>query len=301
MNLGKILPGIAVIGIIFAMRTVVSGNTPSPIAEAYARPATPPFPSYVAGAGIVEANTENIAIAAEVGGVISKVFVVVGKEVKAGDPLFLIDSRQTLSDLEVKRAALEVAKVEAADLKSQLAMWERVADKRALSAEEFSKKKYASDAATARVNEATYAIQSLETQLDRLTVKAPVDGTVLQVKARPGEYAPATVTTQPLMLLGNTKPLHVRVDVDENDAWRIKEGAKGKAFLRGNPYIGMDLEFVRFEPYIIPKRSLTGESTERVDTRVLQIIYRVSGESPNAYVGQLLDVFVEAPSSSSTM
>ena len=33
------------------------------------------------------------------------------------------------------------------------------------------------------------------------------------------------------------------------------------------------LHFVRFEPYVIPKESLTGDTTERVDTRVLQVIY----------------------------
>jgi len=64
----------------------------------------------------------------------------------------------------------------------------------------------------------------------------------------------------------------------------------------GNPAISVPLTFVRFEPYVLPKRSLTGDTTERVDTRVLQAIYKFApGEFP-AFVGQQVDVFIEAPS-----
>jgi hypothetical protein len=52
---------------------------------------------------------------------------------------------------------------------------------------------------------------------------------------------------------------------------------------------------VRVEPYVVPKRSLTGESTERVDTRVLQVLYRFDPAAMKVYVGQQVDVFVEAP------
>jgi hypothetical protein len=55
------------------------------------------------------------------------------------------------------------------------------------------------------------------------------------------------------------------------------------------------LSFVRFEPYVLAKRSLTGDTTERVDTRVLQAIYTfVPNEFP-AFIGQQVDVFIAAP------
>jgi HlyD family secretion protein len=67
------------------------------------------------------------------------------------------------------------------------------------------------------------------------------------------------------------------------------------AYLRGNRDIGADLTFYRIEPYVIPKKSLTGDSTERVDTRVLQVLYTFEpGEKP-IYVGQQMDVFIETP------
>ena len=56
----------------------------------------------------------------------------------------------------------------------------------------------------------------------------------------------------------------------------------------------MALRFVHIEPYIVPKKSLTGESSERVDTRVLQIIYRFDRPTgASIYVGRQMDVFLE--------
>jgi HlyD family secretion protein len=44
----------------------------------------------------------------------------------------------------------------------------------------------------------------------------------------------------------------------------------------------------------VPKKSLTGDNTERVDTRVLQVIYALETKNRPIYVGQQMDVFVDA-------
>jgi HlyD family secretion protein len=67
------------------------------------------------------------------------------------------------------------------------------------------------------------------------------------------------------------------------------------AFLCGNRDLKTALTFVRVEPYVTPKTSLTGSSTERVDTRVLQSIYSFDRRALPAYVGQQVDVFIETP------
>jgi hypothetical protein len=91
------------------------------------------------------------------------------------------------------------------------------------------------------------------------------------------------------------KPLNIRVDVDENEAWRVRSDASAVATVRGNANLKTALTFVRFEPFVLPKKSLTGDSTERVDTRVLQVIYRVEDDQLPLFVGQQMDVFIEAP------
>jgi hypothetical protein len=50
------------------------------------------------------------------------------------------------------------------------------------------------------------------------------------------------------------------------------------------------------EPYGIPKKSLTGDNTERVDPRMLQVIYRLQTGGSRIYVGQQMDVFVDCSS-----
>ena len=85
----------------------------------------------------------------------------------------------------------------------------------------------------------------------------------------------------------------LRVDIDENDAWRFRPEARAVASIRGNPQLKTDLTFEYVEAYVVPKRSLTGESTERVDTRVMQVIYSFKRGKLPIYPGQLMDVFID--------
>lgn len=344
-----ILPGLAVAGVIFAVWTVIEGAQAVPPARPVVEPTEAPFPRNIAGAGIVEAATENIAVGPVVPGVVTEVMVQVGDSVRRGDPLFRVDDRDLRAELlraKAARAAAEArlarlrslprpeeippaeAAVRAdeqqlADARNQLAIVERVVarEARAVSVEDVDRRRFAVSVAEARlarskaelalllagswasdiaVQEAELAtaaasIEALEVELERRITRSPIDGKVLQLKVRPGEYAPAGPLATPLALLGSVARLHVRVDVDENDAWRITPGARAEATIRGNRELKTDLEFVRIEPYVIPKRSLTGESTERVDTRVLQVVYSFDpARLPNVYVGQQMDVFVQS-------
>jgi multidrug resistance efflux pump len=145
-----------------------------------------------------------------------------------------------------------------------------------------------------KIDEARAEAARIETELERLGVAAPRDGEVLQVNVRPGEYA-GTPPGSALLMLGSTQSLHVRVDIDEQDIGRYRAGIPGVAMPRGFPDLKYDLQFVRIEPFVVPKRSLTGDNTERVDTRVLQVIYEVAKNEPPLYVGQQVDVFFKLP------
>jgi hypothetical protein len=75
----------------------------------------------------------------------------------------------------------------------------------------------------------------------------------------------------------------------------VKAGSTAEAQVRGNTSLRVPLKFVRFEPLVIPKKSLTGDAAERVDTRVLQVIFAAES-SPQfpLYVGQQMDVFIQS-------
>jgi multidrug resistance efflux pump len=309
-----------------------------------------------------------------VGALVKQMSVKVGDAIKKGDALFTLDARELQAELLVRQANLRVAQQQlarlvagtrpeqippqrarvseaAADIRSaesavvdaqaqlsdaqaQLERAEGMTDTRALSAEETTRRRFAVNAAQARldaskarvetararsvealaqlalleagtwkvdidvarvqVEQAQAAIDALQIEIDRRTVKSPVDGKVIQKNVREGEFAQTGALSTPLMLVGQVSPLHVRVDVDEYEAWRVKPGSKARAFARGNKDIATDLQFVRFEPYIVPKRSLTGASTERVDTRVLQVIFAFDPKDLPLFVGQQVDVYIES-------
>ena len=147
--------------------------------------------------------------------------------------------------------------------------------------------------ASANVTQNRAQLDMTNVEIDRLSVKAPIDGEVLQVNVRPGESV-GTPANQPLIVLGNIDSLHVRVEIDENDIHRFSADGMAEARLRGDPKQRFKLSFVRVEPFVIPKRSLSGVNTERVDTRVLQVIYAIEKGTIPLYVGQQVDVFLES-------
>jgi multidrug resistance efflux pump len=147
--------------------------------------------------------------------------------------------------------------------------------------------------AQAAVGEARAQVEQIKTEIARATVVAPIDGVVLQVNVRPGERVSERDATA-LMVLGNTSTYHVRVDIDERDIARFQPGAPATAFPRGETAHEMTMRFARVEPLVVPKKSLNGDNTERVDTRVLQVLYAIEQAEHSVYVGQQLDVFIDA-------
>jgi len=153
---------------------------------------------------------------------------------------------------------------------------------------------YDRDVSRAALGRVEAEVGKLEIELDRLVVRALVAGRVLQVNVLPGEFV-GTPPNQPLIVLGNTDKLHVRVDIDEYDIPRFQKGLPATAVPRGNLQEKYPLEFVRVEPFVVPKKSLTGDTTERVDTRVLQVIYGFDPTGrPPLFVGQQVEVFINA-------
>ena len=130
--------------------------------------------------------------------------------------------------------------------------------------------------------------------LDMTTVRAPADGKILQVNNREGEYLTGGMATAPV-LFGNIGSLLIRVDIDEINASHFRSGSTATAALKGDSSRRFPLKFVRVIPYMVPKESLTGSNSERVDVRVLQVEYRFDPPPFPVYVGQQVDVYIDTP------
>ena len=150
--------------------------------------------------------------------------------------------------------------------------------------------------ARATVGQGRSQVEGMKIDIERLTVRALIDGEVLQVHVRPGQLA-ALNWNEPLIVLGDMRRLHVRVNIDEQDLPYFSTRSRAVATLKGRPQVRFPLTYFDVEPYVIPKQSLTGATVERVDTRVLQVLYELPG-SPAIplYIGQQMDVYIEAAS-----
>ena len=290
---------VAAILLVIRLQKVPQG--PPPLVE----PPSAPFAESIGARGIVESVDENVRVAPAVAGLVEKVLVKVGDRVQPGQPLIEQDRRDASALVAAQeaqllrlRALIREAEVREADRKEQWGRAEKLAESRVSSVDEKQRAYFAAQAASAQLESARAELHAAQAQLARLkvavellTVLAPREGTVLQVNVRAGEYA-APNTQEPLILLGRVDRFQLRADVDEDNASKVRAGCKGVAFIKGIREKPIPLVFVRIEPYVVPKRSLTGESNERVDTRVLQIIFRFERSALPVYVGQQMDVYI---------
>lgn len=300
---------LALAGIGYAIFFTMSASQQDPPEPApLALPAETRFADTVAGSGLIEANTRNIAIGSFVSGIVTVINVVEGQRVEAGTPLFVLDRRLAEAELAIARSAVTTAQArvaaaaaDLADQEDQLHRSEKLKTGVVISEDRLMRLRFAVrtararlEAARAEVETAEARVRSTAVELERLTVRAPVGGLILKVNMRVGEFVSAGPAADPLVLLGDDRPMHVRVQIDENDIWRLKPDAAAEAVVRGQRQQRFALQLVRTDPYVLPKRSLTGERSERVDTRVLELIYRFDqGEEP-VFIGQQVDVFIEA-------
>jgi HlyD family secretion protein len=146
------------------------------------------------------------------------------------------------------------------------------------------------------------AYMSASALLAKYTLRAPRDAVVMAIGAAPGSYVSAqgiydayTQGVAPVIVLGNgQETLNVRCYVDEILAPRLPAPSKMRAEMsvRGTS-VKLQLQFVRVQPVVSPKIELSDQREERVDVRVLPVIFRVARpRNVTLYPGQLVDVYI---------
>ncbi|HEX8511780.1 MAG TPA: efflux RND transporter periplasmic adaptor subunit [Allosphingosinicella sp.] len=289
-------------------RTTTPVKTPPTVPQAQAG-------RTVSGAGVIEPSSELIEVGAQRPGIVTRLYVTPGERVSKGQLLFTIDARDVQAQLGERTASVQLARervdaaaVDFASAQRLYRLYADVGDPRAVAEQQVIDRRNARDGAAARLEVARAELRqaraqaaSARTTLGLLEVRAPRSATVLQVNTREGQYAtagPGPGSQDPLIVLGETNPLHVRVDIDENEIDRLALGQAAVVSPRGNARRRVRASFVRAEPLVTPKRSLTNSSQERVDVRVLQLIYALPANSSAFFVGQQVDAYVPARTAS---
>jgi HlyD family secretion protein len=286
-------------------------------------PASNPYERGIYANGIIEseqASGANVNVFPEVSGTVTEIAVEEGQQVSRGALLARIEDSVPRTTAEQQEAQAQVTEAQIAAAQATL---KTVADRLAIQRRSYEadprsvSKTALEDAVNAeRVAQANLAVAerervaaekaaaAAEALLAKYTIRAPIDGIVLSVNAAVGSYAspqgtldPYTQSATPIAVMGRQGgSLAVRAFVDEILIAKLGKLDRLEAtmYVRGTD-TRIPLQFVRVQPYVSPKIQLSNARTERVDLRVLPVIFRFQRPADlELYPGQLVDVYVRA-------
>jgi HlyD family secretion protein len=303
----KILIGIAILGIVlglggaFFMKLRPKSEPPA------FTPASNPYRSGIYANGIIESAQQsgaNVNIYPEVSGTVTSIPVREGQQVKAGEPLLMLDDKVQRSTTASAKASIAVAEASLANVQAQYeklkASWNL--DPRSVSKDALDTAGNAVRSATANLELVRKQYDAANALLGKYTLAAREDGTVLAINTSVGSYISSqggynsyTGGYVPVIVMGNPdNSLQVRCYVDEILIQRLPtpERMSASMSIRGTT-IKIPLTFVRFQPNVTPKIELSSQRTERVDVRVLPVIFSFKKpENVTLYPGQLVDIYI---------
>ena len=303
----KLLIGFAILGVLLAIWSAyISGIPAKPQPPAF-KPASNPYAKGIYANGIVETaqtSGENINVYPEVPGTVVKILVNEGQHVTAGTPLLVLEDSVQRATTASAKAQIDVAKATYKTLQDQYskqkASW--ALDSRSVSKDVLDTAANAARGAKANLELAQKQYDAANALLNKYLIKALADGTVLSINTATGSfissqgvYSTYTGVFQPVIVLGNMKgDLAVRCYVDEILINRLPDPSEIQARMTiQGTNINIPLKFVRIQPNVSPKIELSSQRTERVDVRVLPVIFSFEKrEGVSIYPGQLVDVYI---------
>lgn len=303
----KILIGIAIFGILLGVGSAFFMKLRPKSEPPAFKPASNPYTSGIYANGIIESaqkNGANVNVYPEVSGTVVSIPVHEGQQVKTGAPLLALDETVQRSTAESAKAGIAVAEANFANVQAQYeklkASWNL--DPRSVSKDALDTAANAVRAGKASLELARKQYDAARALLDKYTLTAREDGTVLAINTSVGSYISSqggynsyTGGYVPVIVMGNPEnSLQVRCYVDEILIQRLPDPARMSASMsiRGTT-LKIPLTFERFQPNVTPKIELSSQRTERVDVRVLPVIFSfVKPKNVTLYPGQLVDIYI---------
>jgi HlyD family secretion protein len=134
---------------------------------------------------------------------------------------------------------------------------------------------------------AEYAVA--RSALDKMTVRAPIDGTVLQINVKAGELA-SPGSPQPPLLLADLSALCVRAELDERDLGSIKVTQSVSVRTAALPAQEIEGKVSSIAPLVEPGRLEPPGTRNQTDVNVVEVMVELTGSSQLA-VGMKVDVY----------
>jgi HlyD family secretion protein len=280
-------------------------------------------PGKLACVGRVEPVDGEVEVSAQMFGTLTGVFVKEGDWVTNGTVLAEVDARREKAALELAAAKLvrvkagsgqeEIAAAEAnkdavaaelafaeseyqraVKLREQNVVAEDVLDERrqraamlrkqlARAAKQFEATKRGPLPEEITLAEAELA--AAQTAYDLRLVRAQTDGSVLALYRHAGDFVSQSFPS-PILRLANIRRLRVRVEINEQDVYRVRNGMQGEFTTFGADKPSGRITVKTILPYFAPRRLFEPDSTARMDTRTLQVLCETAEGSTNVYSGQ---------------
>jgi HlyD family secretion protein len=254
-----------------------------------------PYTHCITGTGVVESLGGDTYLYPPYAELVTDIYVVTGQLVEKDAPLFKINTQDLETKLATALQQLGTAQAEVAQQTVIFSYYEQLKNKNAVSQKDYTNAYYAKAIAETHLGTALAEIEQIKVMIGRSTIRAPKTGIILQQNIHVGEVVNTNpFSTKPIMIFGNTDTVQIRTEIAEKDTWRITPGAHATAFVQGNSEITIPLTFSYIEPFMVSKQSPAGSIIERPGARVLHVIYTVEKADLPLYIGERLDVFIEA-------
>ncbi|EMU3789520.1 multidrug efflux RND transporter periplasmic adaptor subunit MtrC [Neisseria gonorrhoeae] len=231
-------------------------------------------------------------VRAQVGGIIQKRLFQEGSYVRAGQPLYQIDSSTYEAGLESARAQLATAQATLAKADADLARYKPLVSADAISKQEYDAAVTAKRSAEASVKAAQAAIKSAGINLNRSCITAPISGFIGQSKVSEGTLLNAGDTTV-LATIRQTNPMYVNVTQSASEVMKLRRQIAEGKLLAADGAIAVGIKFDDGTVYPEKGRLLFADPTVDESTGQITLRAAVSNDQnilmPGLYVRVLMD------------
>jgi HlyD family secretion protein len=131
-------------------------------------------------------------------------------------------------------------------------------------------------------------LDSDRARLDQCTVRAPVDGTVIDVLANKGQYLSLAVP-QPLLHLVQDGPLRVRAEVEVHDASRVCASQNSTIVPEAFPNAKIRAHVSSISPMVAPRNTATAAADSSTKD-VLAVILDIDTSVPTPPIGSAVTI-----------
>lgn len=212
----------------------------------------------------------------QVGGIIEKVLFTQGSEVKAGQPLFKINSEIFQADVNSSRALLAKAEAEVIRLKTQLERYRQLLPSNAISKQEFNNTEAAYKQALAEVSQTQAALARQNLNLQYATVRAPISGQIGKLLVTEGALVSAS-DTNPMAVVHQLDKVYVDVKQSISEYEQLQDSLNDGSLLdRG----GSDVSILNSQGKLYPVTGKILFSDTSVDPNTGDVTIRVEVNNP---------------------